>query len=129
MEVNEAKEILLSTPLKPHVREALNVLMPDLLNYYNLPDEEWRDIVNYEEFYQVSSCGRIRSFHRGRVQFLKPQVTEDGYLYVCLFKDGKIKNFFIHVLVAQAFIPNPDNKPEVNHEDGNKSNNCVENLK
>ena len=128
MEVSEAKEILLSTSLNPLVREALNVLLPDLLDYKNLPGEEWRDIVNYEGIYQVSSCGRIRSFQRGKVKLLKPQVTEDGYLYVCPFKNGNTKNFFIHILVAQAFISNHEGEREVNHIDGNKSNNSVENL-
>ena len=74
MTVNEAKKILLSTPLKPHVREAINVLLPDLLSYYDLPGEEWRDVftkkIVCDGKYQVSNFGRARSFKAGRVKIL-----------------------------------------------------------
>ncbi len=75
MTVNEAKKILLSTPLKPHVREAINVLLPDLLSYYDLPGEEWRDVftkkIVCDGKYQVSNFGRARSFKAGRVKILR----------------------------------------------------------
>ena len=132
MTVNEAKEILLSTPLKPHVREAINVLMPDLLTYYDLPDEEWRDVIDektdYEDKYQISSFGRARSFKAGRVKILKLVFDGKGYAYVGIHKNGKQKKVHVHALVAKAFIPNPEGKTQINHIDGDKSNNRVENL-
>lgn len=131
MTVDEAKKILLSTPLKPRVREALNVLLPDLLSYYDLPDEQWRnvtgDAVIFKDDYQVSNLGKVRSFKCGKVTLLKSH-DFGGYLCVELKNGDTEKNFKIHRLVAQAFVPNPDNKPFVNHIDGNKQNNCAENL-
>lgn len=134
MTVNEAKEILLGTPLKPIVRAALNVLVPDLPDYYNLPGEEWRnvtgDAIEFQADYQVSNRGRIRSFKCGKITILK--LHDDGGGYLCVqFKNGdNEKQFKVHRLVAQAFIPNPENKPEVNHrnKNGDKHNNCVSNL-
>ena len=93
-----------------------------------LPDEEWRDVVGYEGLYQVSNRNRMKSLHYGveKLHMLYP--NKNGYLTVGMNKDGKKKNFIFHVLVAQAFVPNPDGKPEVNHIDGNKQNNRPENL-
>ncbi len=96
--------------------------------------EEWRDIKGYEGKYQVSNLGNVRSmnYHRkeGCVRLLIPnESNENGYPYVILAKEkGKYKSLKIHRLVAEAFIPNPQNKPVVNHKDGNKKNNCVSNL-
>ena len=100
--------------------------------------EEWKDIVGYENLYQVSNLGNVRSLDkvimrkhgesltvRGRV--LKPMIIK-GYCYVRLNDCGNWKTEQIHRLVAQAFIPNPDNLPEVNHKDENKSNNRADNL-
>ena len=97
--------------------------------------EEWRPIEGYEGLYEVSSYGRVRSvdryvrcsygsyrLHKGKV--LSPGIRPDGYLVVSL----KYKMFRVHRLVAQAFIPNPDNLPQINHKDEDKSNNRVENL-
>ena len=131
MTVDEAKKILLSTPLKPPVREALNVLIPDLLDYYNLPGEQWYNVVgeaiSFKDDYQISNLGRVRSFKCGKVTILKPH---DFGGYLCVeFKKGDVeKNFKIHRLVAAALVPNPYGKPHVNHIDGNKHNNCAENL-
>ena len=86
--------------------------------------EEWRDIKGYEGAYQVSSYGRIRS----RFKILKKQKHKQGYELVGLSKNGTTKRYLVHRLVAEAFIKNVDNKPEVNHKDGNKNNNAVENL-
>ena len=98
-------------------------------------EEIWKDIEGYEGLYQVSSEGRIKSLSRltsnGRKiaeKILKPSNNGWGYLQVILCKDGKHINHRIHRLVAQAFIPNPENKPEVNHIDENKENNNVDNL-
>ena len=88
--------------------------------------EIWRDIEGFDG-YQISNEGRVRSFKRGKEKILKAQINK-GYLQLELRKNGVRKKEFIHRLVAQAFIPNPQNLPEVNHKDENKTNNCVENL-
>lgn len=96
--------------------------------------EEWRDIEGYEGLYQVSNLGRIKSLERidnynrlVKEQILKP-IANRGYLRVCLYKDGKQKKISVHRIVAENFLENPHNYPQVNHKDENKSNNCVENL-
>ena len=93
----------------------------------NLPDEIWKDVVGYEGIYKISNFGRVKSFKQNKVVILK-KVLNDGYYSIGLRKDGKRFKAKIHRLIAQAFIPNPDNKPFVNHIDGNKQNNCIENL-
>lgn len=93
--------------------------------------EEWKDIEGYEGLYQVNNTGKVISLNynrTGEVRELKPMVDRYGYLYVNLSKNGKYKSKKIHRLVAEAFIPNPNNLPEVNHKDECKTNNCVENL-
>ena len=90
--------------------------------------EEWLNISGYEEVYQVSNLGRIRSFKSGKWQTLKNRLTPRGYYLVTLYKDGKATNKWVHRLVAQAFIPNPDNLPQVNHKDEDKLNNAASNL-
>ncbi|MBQ4405235.1 MAG: NUMOD4 motif-containing HNH endonuclease [Selenomonadaceae bacterium] len=101
---------------------------PDVwLNLNDLPHEEWRDVVGYERLYQVSNCGCIKSFQRGKVMIISP--TKCGrYPYVTLFKPSYRNNFFVHTLVARAFHANLENKPQVNHRNGDKRNNCVWNL-
>lgn len=86
--------------------------------------EQWRDIPGYEGLYQVSSLGRVKS--NKRIKSLR--TDKRGYLTVWLCKDSVQKNYKAHRLVALAFIPNPENKKTVNHIDGDKQNNCVENL-
>ena len=93
--------------------------------------EIWKDIKGYEGLYQISNKGRVKSLNYRRTGKEKILISSDdgkGYLCVKLCKNNKIKNHKIHRLVAQAFLPNPDNLPEVNHQDTNTSNNCVENL-
>ena len=94
--------------------------------------EEWKDIEGYEGIYQVSNLGRVKSlrdnFHRPREKILNPVNDKLGYNIVCLHKDGKHKNYKIHRLVAIHFIENPNNYPQVNHKDENKTNNTVDNL-
>lgn len=94
-------------------------------------DEIWKNIPEYNGLYQVSNMGRVKSLNykgTGKEKILKPATNKEGYLRVGLCKDGKRKRFRIHRLVAIHFIPNPNNLPEVNHIDENKTNNCVENL-
>ena len=88
--------------------------------------EIWKDIKGYEGLYQVSNLGRVKRVTTGRV--LKQFPNKQGYLLVSLCKTGKQKSFAIHRLVAQAFILKPENKPEVNHIDEDKTNNMVSNL-
>ena len=82
------------------------------------------DIPDFE--YKISNLGRVWSIRRNR--FLKERISNCGYARVALAKNGTYKHLSIHRLVALAFIPNPENKPEVNHKDGNKLNNHVDNL-
>ena len=89
--------------------------------------EIWKDIKDYEGHYQVSNWGRIKSIKFGKEIILKQNIRR-GYYYVCLSKNGIAKNYFIHRLVAEAFLDNPNNYPCVNHKDENKLNNNVENL-
>lgn len=96
--------------------------------------ERWEDIEGYEGLYQVSNCGRVNSLGNGKSnnskeRILKPGKNRDGYLIVKLHKDGKQKTYYVHRLVAEAFIPNPLNLPEVNHKTENKQLNyswCIE---
>lgn len=97
--------------------------------------EEWKSITGYEGLYEVSSYGRVRSldkydsinrFLRGRI--LKLCDNGCGYLSVVLYSNSKRKLCLVHRMVAQAFIPNPYNLPQVNHRDENPSNNNVDNL-
>ncbi len=86
----------------------------------------WKDIIGYEGLYQVSNTGLVKSLKGRRERILKFS-SPRGYKCVKLYKDGKV-NYLVHRLVAKAFIPNPDNKPDVNHLDGVRSNNNAENL-
>lgn len=92
----------------------------------NNKPETWRDVPGYEGLYRVSNLGAIYSVRYKR--FRKSSMDRYGYAVVGLNKDGGQRQFLIHRLVASAFIPNPCNFPEVNHIDGNKQNNRVDNL-
>ena len=95
-------------------------------------EEQWKDIFGYEELYQISNFGRVKSLnynHTKKEQIMKLHKGKGGYLRVDLCKDGKVKNYQIHRLVGNAFIPNEDLfKTEINHIDENKENNNVNNL-
>ena len=105
----------------------------ELMKYYpftteTLPGEEWRDIEGYDGKYQISNYARVKSFTHKEPRILKPYLNEDCYLAVEMRLQRQRKFPKIHILVAKAFIPNPDNKPQVNHIDGIKWNACVTNL-
>lgn len=99
--------------------------------------EIWKDVEGYEKLYQVSNLGRVKSLGNGgsknskfsseRILKLKSNKVT-GYLYVRLSKDGKQKHYSIHRLVALAFLPNPNNFPQINHKDEDKKNNTLQNL-
>ena len=91
--------------------------------------EQWRNITGYEGLYQVSNYGRVkRKYNNGKTKILKPISTNNGYLRVSLSKNNVKNMCFVHRLVAQAFLDNPDNKLQVNHISGIKTDNRVENL-
>ena len=85
-----------------------------------------KDIKNYEGLYAITPEGEVYSYKSKK--FLKPWVNQKGYLKVDLWKNGKMKHYRIHRLVAEAYIPNPDNLPQVDHIDGNKMHNFLNNL-
>lgn len=93
--------------------------------------EIFTNIYGYEGLYQVSNLGNVKSLnylHTGQEKILSPAFDKDGYLFVQLCKNGEAKNYRVHRLVAQAFLPNPNNYPCINHKDENKLNNNVDNL-
>lgn len=101
--------------------------------------EEWKDIVGYEGMYMVSNLGRVKSLDRkveyldGRKYFYKSKILTtsikgNGYYTVSLQKNNKPKNYYVHRLVASAFLDNNKSLPQVNHKDEDKGNNSVENL-
>ena len=104
-----------------------------------MTEEIWRPIEGYEGLYEVSSYGRVKSVDRyvksksnsyrlikGKV--LSGSITKYGYVRCNIKVNGVLKGYFVHRLVAEAFIPNPDNLPQVNHKNEVKSDNCVDNL-
>ena len=101
--------------------------------------EIWKDYKNYEGLYQASNLGRVRSLDRwvssknGSMQFIKGRILKlgnhnQGYLSVNLCKNNKVKTYLVHRIIAETFLPNPDNLPCVNHKDEDKTNNSVVNL-
>ena len=107
-----------------HAYKALMKFYPLTLD--DLPGEEWKPIPDYED-YHVSNFGRVKSF-KTKPRIMKPAFDKGGYLQAVLSEDDKAKFFRVNRLVALCFIPNPENKPHVNHIDGNKFNNHVSNL-
>ena len=100
--------------------------------------EQWKDIEEFKGLYQISNLGKVKSIERyknnGRGMQLLPeklkevQIQPNGYHYVNLYVNNKNHTRRIHRLVATAFIPNTESKPDVNHIDGNKANNTINNL-
>lgn len=102
-------------------------------------NEVWKDVEGYEGLYQVSNLGRVKSLQRitkirHAIRIEKEKILKQhkniksGYMYVYLSNNGKNKGFRIHRLVAETFIPNPNDLPQINHKDENKENNNVDNL-
>lgn len=106
------------------------------MRYVEMEPEIWKDIEGYEEFYQISSHGNVKCLSRrvnGRYGILPEKLmsiwrNHRGYRMITIHKNGKKKGTPVHILVANAFVPNPENKPEVNHLDGDKENNYFKNL-
>jgi hypothetical protein len=101
--------------------------------------EQWKPVAGFDDLYEISSLGRVRSLgrnirlwhggiHARKGRVLRNRYTKDGYDIVALSRDGKQHNTSVHRLVATAFVPNPADKPCVNHIDGNPSNNAAANL-
>ena len=90
--------------------------------------EIWKDKKDYEGLYMVSNWGGVKSIKFGKERILKLTKDKDGYLIVNLYKNNKSKTFKVHRLVAEVFLPNPNNLPQVNHKDENKQNNIYTNL-
>lgn len=97
-----------------------------------MDNEIWKPVPGYEGYYQVSSLGRVKRIKGGKGtvsgSILKNSITNCGYFNVGLSVNSKLKIVGVHRLVAEAFIPNPDNKPEVNHINGDKQDNRIVNL-
>lgn len=104
-------------------------------------EEIWRDVPDFEGYYEISNLGKVRTKARKVVRFFKYNYhtlpikakilkihIQRGYACVCMYKDGKMYNKQLHRLLAKAFIPNPNNYPIINHKDGNKLNNSLDNL-
>lgn len=92
-------------------------------------NEIWRPVAGHEDLYEVSNQGRVRSINyrrTGKIHLLKPRIANGGYLSI--HRNDSSKRLFIHRLVAEAFIENPDNLPQVNHKNEDKTDNRVENL-
>ena len=92
-------------------------------------EEIWKDIKDFEGRYMISNFGNVKSLTRnGTLGGAIKIIEKHNYLRVRLWKNKVVRTLFVHRLVAQAFVPNPLNKPQVNHKDGNKKNNYFENL-
>ena len=143
LKVAEAQNFLENFPTLPKSQQdaddetraklsaAINTLKknPEIwLSLKNLPHEIWRNVVGHEKDYHVSNLGRVKSFRRGKPKIFNASLDKDGYELVFLSGDNFRKNARVHILVATAFIDNPELKNEVNHLDAVKSNNCVWNL-
>jgi hypothetical protein len=102
-------------------------------------EETWMPVIGYQNLYEVASTGEVRSVDREIVlldgkkrkimgKMLAAKENGDGYLFVTLSRDGKKSTKYLHRAVAEAYMPNPDNLPEINHLSGNKLENSVDNL-
>lgn len=93
--------------------------------------EIWKDVIGYEGFYQVSNLGRVKTLGNNKFnkeKIMKSTISDNGYFRIGLIKDNYQKRYFVHRLVAESFIENFENKKQVNHINGIKTDNNVENL-
>lgn len=90
--------------------------------------EVWKDIQDYEGLYQVSNLGQVRSLKSEKIRILKPRKIKGGYLRVALRKNNMTKDYLVHRLVTKAFVPNPNDFPEVNHKNEVRDCNVATNL-
>lgn len=93
-----------------------------------IAEEIWKDIKGYEGSYQISNLGRAKSFKSKTEKIMRFSKAGRNYDTICLMQNGKVNRQYIHRLVAIHFLENPTNLREVNHKDGNKQNNNVNNL-
>ena len=102
-----------------------------------LKEKIWKPIKNYEDYYEINNYGVVRRIKYDNIgnlyqhqlpNYIKPRYDKDGYMRYDLSLNNKVKRYMAHRLVADVFIPNPNNLPCVNHKDGNKKNNYVDNL-
>lgn len=96
-----------------------------------MEEEIWKSIKGYEGLYEISNLGRVKSLNynrTGKEKILKPSKINSGYLHITICKNGKMKYFLVHRLVASAFLPNPDNLPCINHKNNDKMDNRLSNL-
>lgn len=89
--------------------------------------EVWKDVVGYEGLYKVNNLGKVIKLGKN-IRFMTPCKDRCGYLFIRLTKNGKRKTKMLHDVIGEAFIPNPNNLPEINHKDENKLNNNLDNL-
>ena len=94
-----------------------------------MDNEIWKDIPGYEGRYQASNLGRIKSILRGETRIKKTHLDRYGYLQVCININGTQCTKAVHRLIAKAFIENPDNKPQIDHINGIRTDNRIENLR
>ena len=130
---NQAEKIFVAElyKLSPTAQSFAKKLLREfhsIKNFEPLPGEQWRDVVGFEGLYQISNFGRVNSLRWAGGRIMCPKLSNFGYPCLTLFKDGRKYFTAVHILVARAFVPNPDNKPIVHHKDNDPGNCRADNL-